>query len=433
METTVYGLHWLVLVFSIAFSWKRSRAILHPHFVFTTIICVPLVDFLVRGYDVETINFISKEKVYEFQIIILVILFITVLLTSMVSSKKLEIWSRNASRHLHVGRKVRIVILLLVVSIVLADVFKRFSSVDWSMSEVISQSLMPRGQRDWDQLQYAGNFLFAITTILLPLAGIASGYLTILGGILLRLIALLSMIFILLVLITNGSRTPVVMVLASAGFFWYLKQRTAFMRLTAIAVALGLIAISTSIMYSSRAYGFLSNSAQANQALNLIYHMDDSYYRAILAYYHADRGVEYWDPLFFFYTITVNPIPRALWPNKPVLASDFYGEYKLDYVANLFIGEMVAMTGVNWTILFSPILGLLLYLILFKAQKLIRMPMGLAAYILFALYVYMCTRSLQNLTQFIYLPAFTMIAVILINRLQGKAARRYGIERLRRF
>lgn len=433
MATLVYVLHWLFFISAIAFSWKRSRAVLHPHFIFTSIICIQLVDFLVRGYDDGNLRYIPDGNVYDFQIIILTIFAITIILTSMLRSPRLEMWSRNAGRHLHVGPKVRIVILLLVVGLVLADAYKRFSTVDWSMSEVVRQSLMPRGQRDWDQLQYAGNFLFAITTILLPLAGIAAGYLTAAGSILLRLIAFLSITFILLVLVTNGSRTPVVVVLASTCLFWYLKQRTTVMRVMAIVVAAGAIAISTSLMFLYRSYGFISDRVQVNQEFNLIYHMDDSYYRAILAYDYADSGAAQWDPLFFFYTIIVNPIPRAIWPSKPLLTSDFYGGYKLDYVTNLFLGEMVAMTGVYGTIIFSPIVGLLLYFILFRAQKLIRMPMGLAAYLLFALYVYMCTRSLLNLTHFLYLPAFTAVAVMLLRRIERQPAHRHARPRWRRY
>lgn len=425
MTTIIYALHWVFILLVLAFSWRRSQAVLHPHFIFTTIICVHLVDFLVRGYDDKNWKFIPEGKIYDFQLIILTIFSITVFLTSMVRSRKIEMWSRNAASHIAVGSKVRIIIMLLILALVLAEAIKRFSTVDWSLSEVIHQSLMPRGQRDWDQLQYSGNFLFAIITILLPLAGIAAGYLTVVGGVLLRLIAFSSMMIILLVLITNGSRTPVVALLAFTSFFWYLQQRTTFMRLIAMAVASTAIVISTSIMYIYRSYGFVSERVHVSQDFNLIYHIDDSYYRAVFAYHHADKGVEHWDPLLFFYTIIVNPIPRVIWPNKPLLTSDFYGGYKLDYVTNLFLGEIVAMTGVYGTIIFTPIVGLLLYLILFNAQKLIKMPMGLVVYLLFALYIYMCTRSLLNLTHFFYLPAFAMIIVALLNQLQRKAARRY--------
>ena len=424
MAAALYTFHWLFVLSAIAFSWKRSRAILHPHFIFTTIICVHLVDFLVRGYDDRNLRFISKEKLFDFQMGILLVLAIIILATSMVRSQRIEKISRNAANYLNVNQKTRIIILFLVVGLILADVVKRFSTVDWSTSEVIRQSLMPRGQRDWDQLQYAGNFLFAITTILLPLAGIAAGYLTTRRGVLLRLIAFISMIFILLILVTNGSRTPVVIVLASAGLFWHLQQQTALMRLIVMVISVGAVAISTSLMFLYRSYGFVSDQVQLGQEFNLIYHMDDSYYRTIFAYDHAAKSTEYWDPVFFFYTIISNPIPRSIWPDKPLLTSDFYGGYKLDYVTNLFLGEMVAMTGVYGTVIASPIIGLLLYLILFKAQKLILMPLGLAAYLLFALYVYMCTRSLLNLTHFLYLPAFTLITVMFLNRLQRRSAQR---------
>ena len=44
-----YALHCVFVVGALTFSWRRSRHILHPHFMFTAILCVMVSDFLVRG------------------------------------------------------------------------------------------------------------------------------------------------------------------------------------------------------------------------------------------------------------------------------------------------------------------------------------------------------------------------------------------------
>jgi hypothetical protein len=187
-----------------------------------------------------------------------------------------------------------------------------------------------------------------------------------------------------------------------------------------IGIVGALAAITTSAMYLYRSQGYLTNSSGEQREMELTYHQDDSYYRALFAYEHADRNIEYWDPIFFITTILVNPIPRAIWPDKPIFDEQFYGRYKLYYVTNSFLGEVVAMTGVELSLFVSPLVGFLLYSILFNAQRLLKYPVGLAAYLIVALYTYMCIRSLPNLTHFMYLPIFSMIMVLLLGRMESR-------------
>jgi len=425
LQFTLYVLHWIFVLVAMTLSWRRSGAFLHPHFLFTTMISIQIVDFLVRGYDDKNLAFILPENVYEYQLIILLTLSILLILSALVRSSELEGRCGNALDNVSVGPKLRWVIFAVVVLLIGADLYKRFSMVNWSVDEVIRQSIfMPRGQRDWDQAQYAGNFVFAITTILLPLSGVAAGYLSSFGGAVLRLGSALLLLFVLAILITNGSRTPVVLVISSTGLFWYITQRTAVARTIVIGATAATLAVSTSFIYLTRAYGLSVDPFAPQREIGFAYHMDDNYYRAIFAYDYADKGLESWDPFFFFWTIAVNPIPRAFWEDKPLFTQAFYGGYKLDYVTNTFLGETVAMTGVTLSMLVAPIVGLLLYLILFRAQRLLSRPMGLIAYLLVALYVYMCVRSLANLTQFLYLPAATVLLVLFLVRYRKGAPHR---------
>jgi hypothetical protein len=412
----MYLVHVLFFCGALAFSWQRSKSILHPHFMFTAMICVQLVDFLVRGYDDRNLLSIPEFQIYKLQLILLSIFGMAVFATSLISNPKLETLSRNAGQHLRVTANLALIIFGVALLILAADLYKRLSTVGWSVGEVINQSLMPRGQRDWDQAQFGGNFVFAITSIMLPLAGIASGFLLSVRGSLLRIPAFLVLLFVLLLLVTNGSRTPVVVTIAATSMFIFLQQRSRLARTGVLALSAAAIAVLTSLMYLFRSYGFTSNELRLQDDFELTFHMDDNYYRAIFAFDYADRGLEFWDPIFFFTTIFANPIPRAIWPNKPLFSAEFFGGYKLDYVTNLFAGEVVAMTGVYLSMVAAPLIALLLYYVLFKAQTLIRRPMGLGVYLIWALYAYMCVRSLPNLTHFLYLPFFATLLLLVLGR-----------------
>jgi len=90
--------------------------------------------------------------------------------------------------------------------------------------------------------------------MLMPLSALAAAYLTTVGGAALRLASAGLFAFDLAILITNGSRTPVVMALASLAMFWFLRLRTVLGRLLVIAVISAAIALSTSyiLLYRGR-------------------------------------------------------------------------------------------------------------------------------------------------------------------------------------
>lgn len=385
--------------------------------MFTIMLVIFLSDFLVRGYADDNISHIPKSEAYQYQLIVLLILTMVVFSTALVNSPRLEGNFRHAKITINLSQKSRRILYIAAFSLLMFDVTKRLSAVEWSLNEVIRQSLLPRGTSDWALAANSGNFLFSITTILLPLAAVVFAYLITSTHGLQKFILFLLFGFTLILLITNGSRTPVAVSLGALALFAVRQQRSLGIRIVTLVVMVGMLAMTLSAMYLNRASGYLSGG---DNNLSLTYHQDDSYYRALYAYAHADRSAESWDPVVFFTTIAVNPVPRALWPNKPVLSSEFYGGFKLDYVTNLFLGEMVAMTGVNLSILVSPAVGFTLYLIMFNAQRLLILPMGIVAYLILGLYTYMSMRSLQNIMQFIYLPFFSVALALTLRAIQGR-------------
>ncbi|WP_119271305.1 oligosaccharide repeat unit polymerase [Taklimakanibacter deserti] len=417
-ESVIYVLHWVFVLAALTFSFVRSRHYLHPHFLFTLMLCVLVSDFLVRGYEDQNLIFMSREDIFQYQLSILAILSSIVFATAFVRDPVLERYLQSAALNRSVGPALRRIIFLAAIALLAADLTKRFSTVGWSLDEVIRQSMAPRGQRDWDQAQYGGNFVFALTTLLLPLSALALAYLLATGRGIGRLVSLAGYSLAVAILVTNGSRTPVVLSFGGIAFFFILKQRTLVGRIATIAVVGSILAVLLSAMYQYRSIGYAGGSSATDDgSFSLVYHQDDSYYRALAAYAHSDQSSESWSPWFFFYTIVTNPIPRAIWPGKPLFTQDFYGDFKLEYVTISFLGEVVAMAGSGLSFLFSPLIGLGLYLILFNSLRLVRFPLGIGAYLLMALYIYMSIRGLPNLTMFIYLPACGVILVYILNRM----------------
>jgi len=419
------GLHWLFVVCALIISWSRSRNYLHPHFIFTAMLCVFLSDFLIRGYEDPNLEYISRTDIYSYQIDILFIFAIAVIATAFVRVREVEVLARQAAQAAHFGIRTQRLIFFLALGILALDLLKRLSAVHWSVDEVVMQSLHPRGQRDWDQAAFSGNFFFAITTIILPLSSFSFAYLSLSAKGLLRIGSMVRLAAILALLITNGSRTPVAMTFAALSLLIVLRQKRLFSRL----VMLGLVGVcavgALSLMYNYRSVGYLEEASGQEVTYKATYHQDDSYYRSIYSYNYADYSGKRWDAAEFFGIVAMNPIPRMFWPNKPVLDVDFYDGYKLDYVTTLFLGEIVAMTGVTLSMVFAPIFAFCIYLLLYNSVRVMAFPLGLGVYLILALYVYMCMRSMANMTMFVYLPVAALAAATLL-RSQVSARRRLG-------
>ena len=129
----------------------------------------------------------------------------------------------------------------------------------------------------------------------------------------------------------------------------------------------------------------------------------------------SESGEESWDPAYFFYTIAVNPIPRFLWNDKPKLQSDYYGKYKWEWVTIGFIGEFVAMFGIYLGVLVSGIYAIFASLAVRVISQLLFKQAGFFLYLILILYIFMLFRSIMNITMFIYMPLFALMAYIFLH------------------
>lgn len=425
----MYGLHWIAVLAMLAASWSRSRNILHPHFMFTVMFCIQLSDFLTRGYDDENFAYIPIGSVHTYQLLILTTIVSTVFLSLLLRAPQVEAAVGSAWEGIVLTKGIIRAIGALAGIIVGAEILKRLISVDWSPSEVLSQMLNRRSDRVWDQEAYYGNFIYSIIGILLPLSASAFAYIVVNGRGFARSMGLLGFVLVLAIQITDGSRTPVVVGLAALALFVIQTKWSALWKALSVG-AVGLAgAAATSLMYLFRSTGYKVGVAQGGVAFT--YHQDDSYYRAIYAFSVSDYSSYSWDPLYFIYLKLVNPIPRFFWPDKPVVDQVFYGEYKLDYVTMLYIGDIVAMAGPPLTPIIAILFGLAVYWMFYRSAALLRYPLGVVAYLLVALYVYMILRSTENLIHFIYLPAFSVLMVQALRRRQEAVARRQAPPRAR--
>ncbi|MGB5084689.1 MAG: hypothetical protein WBO09_08765 [Methylocystis silviterrae] len=425
----MYGLYWIAVLAMLAVSWSRSRNILHPHFIFTVMLCVHLSDFLIRGYDDENLAYIPIESVHTYQLLILITIVATVFLSSLLRAPRIEAAVVSAWEGIVPSKGMIRAIGAVAWLIVCAEILKRLISVGWSPSELLSQMLNPRGERVWDQEQYGGNFIYAIVSLLLPLSSSSFAYIVVNGRGFARSMSVLGFLLLLAIQITDGARTMVVMTLAALALFTIQTQRTALWKALILGADGVAGAAATSFMYLFRSTGYKMDAVQGEFAFT--YHQDDSYYRAIYAHYVSDYSSYSWDPLYFIYAKLMNPIPRFFWPDKPLLDQTFYGEYKLYYVTMLYIGDIVAMAGPLLTLFIAIPFGLAVYYMLYRSAALLLYPLGVIAYLLGASYVYMILRSTENLMQFIYLPAFAVLLVQALRRRPGADATRQARPRAR--
>lgn len=417
----MYGLHWAVVALMLAIAWLRGRNLLHPLFIMAAIFSVMLSDFLVRGYDISgyddaELMEIPIGSVYFYQLSILATFLLTIVLAALIRSERIEAAVAVAWKNAVLPARALRAVELVGICIFAAEIVKRLNSVGWDPAEVGQQMLNARGDRAWDQAHFSGNFVYAIISIIQPFAAFAFAYLIVnaTGG--RRWRALAAYAAVLAVLITDASRTQVVIALAAVVGFLVLRPGNVALKVMSIGfvAALGLSALS--LIYLYRSAGFREGALPGTE-FAITYHQDDSYYRAVFAHHVADRGDPPWDAGYFTYANLTNPIPRALWPDKPILEDTFWGDYKLYFVTILYVGEIVAMAGTAATPVLALMFGLFAYSILYRAAVLLAYPLGVAAYVLVALYTYMLIRSSQNLTHFMYLPAFGVLVVVWLRQL----------------
>jgi oligosaccharide repeat unit polymerase len=310
-----------------------------------------------------------------------------------------------------IGRGLIIAWLLL-----LAEILKRLAAVGWHLETAISQTMGPRGGRAWQsKLVFVGDdtFFYVLIGAVLPFAGLIFAYALVYLRGWQRIRATIGLIIVLALLISSGDRTPTLFVLGSLILFVMHARWSLWLRSTLAAAILLSGAMAVSIMYLYRGEGLSHLLADDSKATaSLVYHQDDSYYRALVAIDMSGRTSQRWDWGSFFAAALVNPIPRYFWPEKPILPKNFWGAYKSYWITITYLGELAAMFGPWGVSILGVVFGVGLFLLLGWSARALNRETGILFYLVMALYVYMVMRSLLNLSQFIYLPLMSWWAVL---------------------
>lgn len=407
-------------ILGLGFSWYKFRDLLHPHFVLNIIMFfIFFLDFLVRGYDDKNLYLIDIDDVRFYQFVILLTISLIYLITYTLSKSYLKTKSfqvkyltlfslqQNGSSHLMPA---------FAWSILCLEVMKRLYFSHWSFISMLMYSFGPRFNRPW--ASSAGNvgddkFLFALLGIVFPLAGLILSLDAISSKGFRRFLSALGYLSVLAFVIGVGSRTPVVLLIVFPMLYYLRVSRSQLKKCTAIGLVIAMLTISTSLIYNNRDHGFTSIRKETS---SITYHQDDSYYRAIYAFDVASKTQDRWELAPFVGASLLNFIPRVIWPNKPTLTKDYWGEFKLHYVTITFIGELAALFGVWGAAICGVLVGLICFLFLANLYTRIFQAYNLLLYILGTLYVYMIFRSLLNITQFVYMLLFFFIVLQLDQR-----------------
>jgi oligosaccharide repeat unit polymerase len=430
MELLVYLLHISVALALIITSIAYTRRITHPYTLFCVLVVALLMsDFAIRGYSAETTGDVSTEYVYELQLLIIGLsTAICVVAFALNRSDR----ASPPSAPVLLPRRFAKVAASIAWSIVILEVIKRLYFSDWSVTMALMYSIGPRGSAPW--LPRAGELgnlgdekiFLAPTIILMPLAGMLFGYLGVLSN-KRRALSFAGLLITVTILVADGGRTPVVAVLGTTALVVLIHKRPSLRTYVGLAIVALLIAASTSVMFHFRSEGLVQLIEETAPEYQLTYHQDDNYRQALLSLERSLTTSERWDPWTFAYVIAVNPIPRALWPTKPALLADYWGNYKNEWTTITFVGELVAMFGFFGGLIASVIIAICVFQMISRAYRLVDEHGGVIVYLLIALYGYMVLRSLLNITQFIYLPAAALLIYGVLKLVLNRA--RSGNER----
>jgi oligosaccharide repeat unit polymerase len=301
------------------------------------------------------------------------------------------------------------------------EVFKRVYTSGWSVTAAIINSLAPRGMTPWGSggSNLGGdNFIFQIVAIVLPFSGLLLAFLLSRQRGLVRFVNGFAYLAVLLLLVSNGSRTPVVATLLGLVLFMIYRPISTMRKVMIVTAVATITALILSAMVLFRSEGYL-NAFEKDESYEVKYHQDNNYFRAVRALEIASTSSERWDPFTFWATTAVNPIPRTFWPGKPALLQDFWGNYKTEWQTISFVGELAAMFGPVAGSFLAVLTGWLVFVFMRVATRTLRWPGGLIVYMILILYGYMVFRSLMNVVLYLYLPAFAFTAYWLTHQRGG--------------
>lgn len=404
----IQALYWITFIALLLFSWSRSRGILHPHFMFCTMLFILASDFMIRGQENENLQGIMEGNLIRYQLVTLATIVAIVVSTAIVR-RPYEVGTSIAQPEMNVSANTARLIVLIAVMVLLIHTTYRLNAVEWSLQELLGQMLGPRDNRVWDLANAGGTRdpIYQLLNGVLPLIAVAFAFVLFSRHVLLALVAGIFFLLSLIVLITDGSRTQAIIPMASLAIFGLMGLRSFVAKAVLVSAVAVLVIVTTSAIILFRAAGLEGSSS----SFAVTYHQDDSIYRVWSAAAYADFSSYRWDPLYFFYYIASIPVPRALWAGKPLMTENFYGGFKLWWTTTTFMGEWVSMLGVWLGFAASFVFGNLLYRVFYFSQKLLTSPFGLPAYLLVALYTYMVIRSMPNITIFMFAPGAALLLV----------------------
>jgi oligosaccharide repeat unit polymerase len=410
----LYFIHVLVVFLALYQSLRWFRRALNPQVLFIlSLATILFLDFIFRGYDDTILSYIDENELTRYQLLVLALFLCIWMVTAYIELKGNVLMASVADFFRSEPPSWQVLILFLSgVALCAGEILKRLSFSDWSFEAAFINSIGPRGSAPWHSARGNlgdSNFMSSLLSAIFPFSTLVFAYLFVCCRGAIRVLSALAFLFATALLIFEGSRTFVVLACGALGLFIASSPRfPRWLKISGVlTIAFGAAGIM-SAMYTYRNVGFDQLLFTAQSDVEVTYHYDDSYYRALAALDISATTDSRWDALEFFKTVVVNPIPRAIWPGKPALLAEFWGAYKEEYVTITFLGELFAMFGPIGGFLAAGISGVLIYLMLARFSRYATSSAGLISYLTLVLYTYMVMRSLQNLTQFVYLPMFAM-------------------------
>jgi hypothetical protein len=288
----------------------------------------------------------------------------------------------------------------------------RLQSVGWSFTQLIVEFGQPR----LVAFSQTKSLLLPLTTNLLAASSIVSCLFLGNGKKIFRILSISLIAFSLGLLFTTNSRTLVALPLLAVSWS-YLISPSVLLRqkiLLATSIALVLFIISEASL-SFRATG-LNATAVALRSPD-VYGYDAPISRFVDIYGLSKESQDHLSIDQLVLAAISNPVPRGIFPEKPdVTSSQFWKNYKPPHITITAFGEIFASSSPLGGFIYCIIYAILLA---FAARFIISFPIWRGepiAFLIACAYTYMALRSVLNLTQFIYIPAFAVLIIFLSTR-----------------
>jgi oligosaccharide repeat unit polymerase len=262
MESFIYILYVVFASTAILTSILKYKNLFHPQTLIVIItVALFMSDFIISGYSERVLRYYSFYDIQWHQMTILfvccAIILMTYLLASHIGAEKYQQINMT-----DLTWSARGVIPWVAFSIIIIDILKRLYFAEWSPLDAIMLSIGPRGSAPWNikggEIGNLGdeNFIFGITTILMPFSFLTMycRYISLKG--IKKIVAFVFIVVSLFAMIFDGTRTPVVFVIAMSSIIYYYNSESSSKLIKAISVAVLMIVVLTSFMYLFRSEGY---------------------------------------------------------------------------------------------------------------------------------------------------------------------------------